>query len=332
MNAGHSWNAFEGNEMRVIYWGGENKCTYCSLTCEPERGHSLELRLLQPFPHPAEGFPARLELAPGLRVPEQVRKRPLRAAQHPLGENSLRDAVSFQFRGDPLGHFFGIDLFHLSRAAAVVELRSGRGGVVLLPSGAQHLTVALGVEMGMRVMVEGRWSAPCSPKTRSCAAPRVEPTSRGGVPRIRWCEHLLGGHGGPGVRVGRAAPAGSCECRTVRIQTGAIGSVPCWPRPCGRESRDCSSGPDPYRLSSRWSSRWRSPGSFGAGDGGGGDGDDGGAGICRRRWRWAVRTAAGWRVGVGAAHAHPGGSLARHAHGRVQVRGEPGVLRGRWWW
>lgn len=40
-----------------------------SLTCEPERTHALELRLLQPLPHAAERLSAGLELGPGFRVP-----------------------------------------------------------------------------------------------------------------------------------------------------------------------------------------------------------------------------------------------------------------------
>lgn len=43
--------------------------TYGSLTCEPERRHSLELRLLQPFPHSSESLATRLQLAPGFGVP-----------------------------------------------------------------------------------------------------------------------------------------------------------------------------------------------------------------------------------------------------------------------
>ncbi len=86
----------KGNEMRVRYW--EKRISVLPIVLSPaslSADNSLELRLLQPFPHPAEGFPARLELAPGLRVPEQVWKRPLRAAQHPLGEDSLRDGWIF---------------------------------------------------------------------------------------------------------------------------------------------------------------------------------------------------------------------------------------------
>lgn len=83
------------------------------LTCKPQSRHPLELRLLEPLPHSAEGLPAGFELAPGLGVPQQVRERPLRAAQHPLGEDSLGDAVPLELGGDPLSYFFGIDFFHL---------------------------------------------------------------------------------------------------------------------------------------------------------------------------------------------------------------------------
>lgn len=93
------------------------------LTLQPERGHSLKLGLLQPTRHPLEGLAARLELAPGLGVPQEVGQRALRPAQNPLGEDGLGDAVPLQLGDDPLGNVPGVDLLP---AAASAALRAGQ--------------------------------------------------------------------------------------------------------------------------------------------------------------------------------------------------------------
>lgn len=179
--------------------------TEAPLTCEPECAHALELRLLQPLPHSAKGLSPGLELGPGLGVSQQVGQGPLGPAQDPLGEDGLRDAVALQLRGDPLGHLFGIHLLHLApRHAhpATPSLLAGPRG--LLPAVPQPLAVPLCAEMGVRVVVETvdlhharrgthvllRVSA------QHCRVVSLEPA--GG-------EHLLPGHGGAGVGVGRDA-------------------------------------------------------------------------------------------------------------------------------
>lgn len=68
---------------------------------------------MQPLPHPPERLPAGLEFAPGFGVAQQVREGPLGAAEHPLREDGLWDAVALELGGDTLRHLFGIDLFHL---------------------------------------------------------------------------------------------------------------------------------------------------------------------------------------------------------------------------
>ena len=47
------------------------------LTLQSQRGHPLKLWFLEPSGHPLEGLTARLELAPGLRVPQEVRQSTL---------------------------------------------------------------------------------------------------------------------------------------------------------------------------------------------------------------------------------------------------------------
>lgn len=130
--------------------------TEASLTCEPECTHALELRLLQPFPHATEGLSAGLELGPGFGVSQQVGQSPLGPAQDPLGKDGLRDAVALQLRGDPLRHFFGIHLLHLSprntTSSTAAPLLPEPGG--LLPAVPRPLDVPLCAEVGVRVMVE----------------------------------------------------------------------------------------------------------------------------------------------------------------------------------
>ena len=65
-----------------------------------QRGHALVFRLLQPLLHSPESLAAAFQLAPGLRVPQQVGKRSLRAAKHSLGEDRLRNRVALQLGGD----------------------------------------------------------------------------------------------------------------------------------------------------------------------------------------------------------------------------------------
>ncbi len=68
------------------------------LTGKTEGGHALEFRFLKPLPHSTECFAAGLELRPGFRVAQEVGQGALRAAEDPLGENRLRNAVALQFR------------------------------------------------------------------------------------------------------------------------------------------------------------------------------------------------------------------------------------------
>lgn len=116
----------------------------------------MELRLLQPFPHAAEGLSAGLELGPGFGVSQQVGQGPLGPAQDPLGKDGLRDAVAFQLRGDPLRHLFGIHLLHLAPRntthSTAAPLLPRPGG--LLPAVPQPLAVPLRAEVGVRVVVE----------------------------------------------------------------------------------------------------------------------------------------------------------------------------------
>lgn len=130
--------------------------TEASLTCEPERTHALELRLLQPFPHAAEGLSAGLKLGPGFGVSQQVGQGPLGPAQDPLGKDGLRDAVALQLCGDPLRHLFGIHLLHLSprntTPSTAAPLLPRPGG--LLPAVPQHLAVALRAKVGVRMVME----------------------------------------------------------------------------------------------------------------------------------------------------------------------------------
>lgn len=185
--------------------------TEASLTCEPERTHALELRLLQPLPHAAEGLSAGLEFGPGLGVPQQIGQRPLGPAQDPLGKDGLRDAVALQLRGDPLRHLFGIHLLHLSprnatpSSTAAAPLLAGPGG--LLPAAPQPLAVPLRPEVDVRVVVEavdldhaGR---------RAHVLLRVS-AEHGRVVSLKTAggEHLLPGHGGTWVSVGRYAGLG----------------------------------------------------------------------------------------------------------------------------
>lgn len=108
------------------------------LTCQPQRGHPLELRLLEPLPHPPERLPPRLELRPRLRVPQQVAERSLRPTQHPLREYRLRYRVPLQFPTYPLRQLFGVDFFcvvlcllllrlFLSCHQRRIEVQPGRG-------------------------------------------------------------------------------------------------------------------------------------------------------------------------------------------------------------
>lgn len=130
--------------------------TEASLTCEPERTHALELRLLQPFPHATEGLPAGLELGPRFGVSQQVGQGPLGPAQDPLGKDGLRDAVTLQLCSDPLRHLFGIHLLHLSprntTTYTAAPLLHEPGG--LLPAVPQSLAVSLRAKVGVRVVVE----------------------------------------------------------------------------------------------------------------------------------------------------------------------------------
>lgn len=65
-----------------------------------QRSHALVFRLLQPLLHSSESLAAAFQLAPGLRVSQQVGKCSLRAAKHSLREDCLRDRVALQFGGD----------------------------------------------------------------------------------------------------------------------------------------------------------------------------------------------------------------------------------------
>lgn len=127
-----------------------------SLTCEPERTHALELRLLQPFPHAAEGLSTGLELGPGFGVPQEVGQGPLGPTQDPLSKDGLRDAVALELCGDPLRHLFGIHLLHLSprntTPSSAAPLLPGPGG--LLPAVPQPLAVPLRAKVGVRVVME----------------------------------------------------------------------------------------------------------------------------------------------------------------------------------
>ena len=95
-------------------------------TCEPEGGHALELGLLQPLPHPAEGLPAALELRPGLGVAQQVAEGALAAAEHALGEYRLRYAVPLELGADALRQLLRVDLLDLGRPAAPGARRRAR--------------------------------------------------------------------------------------------------------------------------------------------------------------------------------------------------------------
>lgn len=115
----------------------------------------MELRLLQPLPHAAEGLSTGLELGPGFGVSQQVGQGPLGPAQDPLGKDGLRDAVALQLRGDPLRHLFGIHLLHLAPRnthSTAAPLLPGPGG--LLPAVPQPLAVPLCAKVGVRMVVE----------------------------------------------------------------------------------------------------------------------------------------------------------------------------------
>ncbi len=176
----------------------------------------MELRLLQPFPHAAEGLSTGLELGPGFGVSQQVGQGPLGPAQDPLGEDGLRDTVALQLRGDPLRYLFGIHLLHLAprNTTPSAPLLPWPGG--LLPAVPQPLAVPLRSKVGVRVVVEAvdlyharrgahvllRMSA------EHCRMVSLKPA--GG-------EHLLTGHGGTRMSVGRDAGLG----RVYAGQTGA---------------------------------------------------------------------------------------------------------------
>lgn len=87
----------------------------------------MELRLLKPAGHPFEGLSARLQLTPGLGITQQVGQGALRAGEHPLCENSLRDAVALQFGDDPLGQVFGVDLLPATAAPGASTAGTTRG-------------------------------------------------------------------------------------------------------------------------------------------------------------------------------------------------------------
>ena len=91
----------------------------------------MKLRLLQPLRHPSKRFPARLELGPGLRVPQQVRQGALGPAQDALRKDGLRDRVPLEFGRDALRQVLGVDLLGLS-AAGIVVVASGARLQVLL--------------------------------------------------------------------------------------------------------------------------------------------------------------------------------------------------------
>ncbi len=92
-----------------------------NLTCQPESRHPLELRLLEPFEHPPEGFPTGFELGPRLGVPQEVGQRSLGPTEYALRKDGLGDAVPLQLGGNPLRQLFRVDLFDFAAAA-------GRGG------------------------------------------------------------------------------------------------------------------------------------------------------------------------------------------------------------
>lgn len=213
-------------QLQCLYFSAthsedENKkggFTEASLTCEPERAHALELRLLQPFPHAAEGLSAGLELGPGFGVPQQVGQGPLGPAQDPLGKDGLRDAVALQLRGDPLRHLFGIHLLHLAprntTPSTAAPLLPGPGG--LLPAVPQPLAMPLRAKVGVRVVVEAvdlyhaRRGAHVLLRVSAEHGRVVSLEPAGG-------EHLLTRHGGTGMSVGRDAGLG----RVYAGQTGA---------------------------------------------------------------------------------------------------------------
>lgn len=165
----------------------------------------MELRLLQPFPHAAEGLSAGLELGPGLGVSQQVGQGPLGPAQDPLGKDGLRDAVALQFRGDPLGHLFGIHLFHLASRythSTAAPLLPRPGG--LLPAVPQPLAVSLCAEVGVRVVVE---TVDLHHARRGAHVLLRVSAQHGRVVRLKpaGSEHLLTRHGGTGMSVRRDA-------------------------------------------------------------------------------------------------------------------------------
>ncbi|KAJ1210632.1 hypothetical protein NDU88_005994 [Pleurodeles waltl] len=266
------------------------------LTCQPEGGHPLELGLLQPLPHPPEGLPAGLELAPGLGVAQQVGQGALRAAQHPLGEDGLRDAVALELGCDPLRHFLGVDLVEL-RGAPAGGARGGGGGGGGRAAGSQEgppvrLSVVAGVVHAVQVGHEG------SRRPGQVLLPA--PAAQHGLEAAPGAEHLVVGpvpvqalraHGGQALAHGRHLLVGPVEAVEGR-QPALV-------------AQEAEAAPAPVRLPLVRVELV-------------GDGGDG-----RQRLQRGQR-------GVGAAQGGRG-RVAGHAHGVVQRHGQlvPVVLAAR---
>lgn len=87
----------------------------------------MEFGFLEPFPHPAERLPARLQFGPRLGVAQQVGQRALRPTQYTLRKYRLWYAVPLEFGADPLRQFLGVDLLHVGAVAVAIAVGCHRG-------------------------------------------------------------------------------------------------------------------------------------------------------------------------------------------------------------